>query len=67
MQVRLILEYCDRGSLREALDLGAFKQPDGGINYPAGACVRCWLGIARCCLALLATGALGQLMQEAGC
>jgi serine/threonine protein kinase len=33
--VRLICEYCDKGSLREALDLGAFKLPDGGVNYPA--------------------------------
>lgn len=35
LQVRLICEYCDRGSLREALDLGAFKLPDGSVNYPA--------------------------------
>jgi serine/threonine protein kinase len=35
LQVRLVLEYCDRGSLREALDLGAFKLPDGSLNYPA--------------------------------
>jgi serine/threonine protein kinase len=35
LQVRLICEYCDKGSLREALDLGAFKLPDGGVNYPA--------------------------------
>lgn len=35
MQVRLVCEYCDRGSLREALDLGAFQLPGGGINYPA--------------------------------
>lgn len=33
--MRLLCEYCDRGSLREALDLGAFKLPDGGLNYPA--------------------------------
>jgi hypothetical protein len=35
LQVRLICEYCDKGSLRDALDLGAFKLPDGGVNYPA--------------------------------
>lgn len=34
-QVRLVCEYCDRGSLREALDLGAFSRADGSINYPA--------------------------------
>ncbi|KAF8066284.1 Gucy1b1 [Scenedesmus sp. PABB004] len=34
-EVRLLCEYCDRGSLREALDLGAFNLPDGGLNYPA--------------------------------
>lgn len=28
-------EYCDKGSLREALDLGAFTRSDGSINYPA--------------------------------
>jgi serine/threonine protein kinase len=35
LQVRLVCEYCDKGSLREALDLGAFTKADGGINYPA--------------------------------
>jgi hypothetical protein len=35
LQVRLVCEYCDRGSLREALDLGAFSLPDGSVNYPA--------------------------------
>ena len=27
LQVRLVCEYCDKGSLREALDLGAYKRP----------------------------------------
>lgn len=35
VQVRLVCEYCDKGSLREALDLGAFKGSDGDLNYPA--------------------------------
>jgi serine/threonine protein kinase len=35
LQVRLVCEYCDKGSLREALDLGAYKRPDGTVNYPA--------------------------------
>jgi serine/threonine protein kinase len=32
-----VCEYCDRGSLREALDLGAFRKAGSvtGINYPA--------------------------------
>eukprot|EP00878_Enallax_costatus_P026891 GHUV01028902.1.p1 GENE.GHUV01028902.1~~GHUV01028902.1.p1 ORF type:complete len:767 (+),score=239.67 GHUV01028902.1:298-2598(+) len=34
-EVRLLCEYCDRGSLREALDLGAFKHTNGSLNYPA--------------------------------
>lgn len=33
--MRLVCEYCDKGSLREALDLGAFTRPNGSINYPA--------------------------------
>lgn len=34
-QVRLVLEYCDRGCLRDALDRGAFRLPDGSVNYAA--------------------------------
>ncbi|KAL6760519.1 kinase-like domain-containing protein [Haematococcus lacustris] len=33
-EVRLVLEYCDKGSLREALDQGAFMGPSG-LNYRA--------------------------------
>jgi serine/threonine protein kinase len=32
--VRLVLEYCDKGSLRDALDGGAFRLPPG---CPSGA------------------------------
>jgi serine/threonine protein kinase len=35
LQVRLILEFCDGGTLREALDRGVFKLPNGGVNYLA--------------------------------
>jgi serine/threonine protein kinase len=35
LQVRLICKYCDKGSLREALDLGAFKLPDGVPGLPS--------------------------------
>ena len=35
-QVRLVLEYMDRGTLRDALDRGAFLSPSGdGVNYVA--------------------------------
>ena len=30
-----MLEYCDRGSLRDALDGEAFNMPDGTLNYCA--------------------------------
>ncbi|KAJ9511825.1 hypothetical protein QJQ45_004378 [Haematococcus lacustris] len=33
-EVRLVLEYCDKGSLREALDQGAFMGPSG-LKYRA--------------------------------
>ncbi|GFH10260.1 mitogen-activated protein kinase kinase kinase MLT, partial [Haematococcus lacustris] len=33
-EVRLVLEYCDKGSLSEALDQGAFMGPSG-LNYRA--------------------------------
>ncbi|KAG2491275.1 hypothetical protein HYH03_010282 [Edaphochlamys debaryana] len=33
-EVQLVLEYCDRGCLRDALDAGAFFSADG-LNYPA--------------------------------
>jgi hypothetical protein len=38
-QVRLVLEYCDRGSVRDALDHGAFllPQPAGAAGHPARA------------------------------
>ena len=29
LQVRLVLEYCDMGCLRDALDDGAFRLPGG--------------------------------------
>ncbi len=34
LQVRLVLEYCDKGCLREALDQGAFFCQTG-LNYQA--------------------------------
>jgi serine/threonine protein kinase len=34
-QVWLVLEYCDRGTLRDALDAGCFFSPTAGLNYPA--------------------------------
>lgn len=34
MQVRLVIEFCDRGCLRSALDGNAFFCPTG-LNYPA--------------------------------
>lgn len=34
-EVRLVLEFCDKGCLRDALDAGVFLLPDGGINYLA--------------------------------
>ncbi|KAF5831357.1 kinase-like domain-containing protein [Dunaliella salina] len=33
-EVQLVLEYCDKGCLRDALDQGVFLGPDG-LNYPA--------------------------------
>lgn len=33
--MRLLCEYCDKGSLRDALDLGAFLLENGSVNYPA--------------------------------
>ncbi len=33
-QVQLVLEYCDKGCLRDALDQGVFMGP-AGLNYPA--------------------------------
>ncbi|GBF87741.1 hypothetical protein Rsub_00452 [Raphidocelis subcapitata] len=33
-EVRLVLEYCDKGCLRDALDDGAFLMV-GGVNFPA--------------------------------
>ncbi|PNW79397.1 hypothetical protein CHLRE_09g413400v5 [Chlamydomonas reinhardtii] len=33
-EVQLVLEYCDRGCLRDALDAGAFFSAEG-LNYPA--------------------------------
>ena len=32
-EVRLVLEYCDRGSLRDALDRGAFRAAGGGSMH----------------------------------
>eukprot|EP00200_Dunaliella_tertiolecta_P016210 CAMPEP_0202421856 /NCGR_PEP_ID=MMETSP1128-20130828/50555_1 /ASSEMBLY_ACC=CAM_ASM_000463 /TAXON_ID=3047 /ORGANISM="Dunaliella tertiolecta, Strain CCMP1320" /LENGTH=1194 /DNA_ID=CAMNT_0049029899 /DNA_START=159 /DNA_END=3743 /DNA_ORIENTATION=+ len=33
-EVQLVLEYCDKGCLRDALDQGVFLDPNG-LNYPA--------------------------------
>jgi serine/threonine protein kinase len=33
--VRLVLEYCDKGCLRDALDGGIFKLGPDGVNYLA--------------------------------
>jgi serine/threonine protein kinase len=30
-----VLEFCDKGCLREALDSGAFLLAGGGVNYAA--------------------------------
>lgn len=35
VQVSLVLEYCDWGSLRTALDAGAFFAQDNSLNYAA--------------------------------
>jgi len=36
LEVRLVLELCDLGSLRDCLDIGMFKMPeDGSLNYVA--------------------------------
>ncbi len=32
VQVRLVLEYCDKGTLREALDQGAFFSRELGLR-----------------------------------
>ena len=34
-EVQIILEYCDRGTLLDALDQRAFFLPDGSVNYSA--------------------------------
>ena len=34
-QVQLILEYCNRGCLRDALDSNAYLSASGGLNYAA--------------------------------
>ena len=34
-EVRIVLELCDLGSLRQLLDRGAFRSEDGSLNYPA--------------------------------
>jgi len=39
-EVRLVLEYCDRGSLREALDAGAFRLPASSADSAATAAAR---------------------------
>ena len=33
--MRIVLELCDLGSLRQLLDRGAFRSEDGSLNYPA--------------------------------
>ena len=35
LELRLVLELCDCGSLRDVLDQGAFLQGDGRVNYRA--------------------------------
>jgi serine/threonine protein kinase len=35
VQVSLVLEYCDWGSVRTALDAGAFFAQDNSLNYAA--------------------------------
>jgi len=34
-EVRLVLEFCDKGCLRDALDKGCFLTPRDGLNYRA--------------------------------
>ncbi|GAX78317.1 hypothetical protein CEUSTIGMA_g5759.t1 [Chlamydomonas eustigma] len=34
-EIQLVLELCDRGSLRDALHKGAFRLPDRAVNYLA--------------------------------
>ena len=34
-EVRIVLEYCDQGTLRDALSQWAFFLPDGSVNYLA--------------------------------
>ena len=34
-QVKIVLEWCDCGSLRDALLQGAFQTPSSTVNYPA--------------------------------
>ncbi|KAF5833120.1 kinase-like domain-containing protein [Dunaliella salina] len=48
-EVHLILEYCDRSSLRDALDSGAFLAPNG-INYAAQ--LDCAMDVAKAMLHL---------------
>ena len=31
-EVRLVLEFCDKGTLREALNRGVFRRPGGGVD-----------------------------------
>lgn len=33
--MQLVLEFCDKGCLREALDGGIFTSPSGDVNLPA--------------------------------
>lgn len=35
LQVRLVLEFCDKGCLRDALDDGVFTLAPGVVNYLA--------------------------------
>uniref|UniRef100_A0A7S3VTM3 Protein kinase domain-containing protein n=1 Tax=Dunaliella tertiolecta TaxID=3047 RepID=A0A7S3VTM3_DUNTE len=48
-EVHLVLEYCDRSSLRDALDAGAFLAPNG-LNYAAQ--LDCAMDVAKAMLHL---------------
>jgi len=48
-EVQLVLEFCDKGCLREALDQGVFMGPNG-LNYPA--ILDCAIDVARAMLHL---------------
>jgi len=48
-EVQLVLEYCDRSSLRDALDAGLFLTPDG-VNYAAQ--LECAMDVAKAMLHL---------------